>query len=199
MSFGYCWFIILPSHIEFDCFWCWQLYPISLLSCYCLCSSHYSCPTEFLITHWAAPKDALLLWALETKAVPSEVFIYTLPKGQRPYVCLCFLFFVGVYVCSLLQSGQASALWHHSLYEVLSAQRCCLCLKPHALGVPHLHLLAHLQRVHKARGWVKVYFLIVYPSDCKTFGAIKTGKNTPNVRKVNKIHSLFLERVFFQK
>lgn len=33
---------------------------------YCLCSSHVSCPTKFLITQWAAPKNALLLWVSET-------------------------------------------------------------------------------------------------------------------------------------
>lgn len=123
-----------PHSLDFDCF-----------------SSRWRSPTHFLIRQLASPSGALLLCP-EPKEFCSQHFTQPSPKDQRSCVCIVFCFFCGRNVYSHLQTAEDSALWHHPLYKVLPAQWCGLCPEPHSLVVPHIHLLAYIQRVFKARG-----------------------------------------------
>lgn len=144
-------------------------------------NSLLSRPTGFLIRRKASPKAALLPCELKNKTEqktkqniklqPSHFFctevsiLVYLPKvrssGLHVSLCVCcHVFFSsrgGVCVCFFLQSCQASTHRHHSLYKDLSAPWHRLCLRPHHLGVTHVHFTTQLQRVLKPRGWVWVH------------------------------------------
>lgn len=97
MSFGHWWFIILPNHTEFDCFWCWLLYAVPLLS-----RSDIVCIAAIgvvLLGFWL--RSGLLsrmpcYCASETR--DSEVF--TLPNSQMLCVFMFSFLWVHVFVLS---------------------------------------------------------------------------------------------------
>jgi len=98
MSFGHCWFITLPNHTEFNCFWCWLLYPASILSCsdiVCVAAIGVVPPSSWLRSG-LLPRMPCYCELLTLKP------LYRHCLKVRGHVCICvvFLFWVCMFALS---------------------------------------------------------------------------------------------------